>query len=147
MSYSKVIDNQIVSNGNLPATAQRLDNGAWVMNVRQADVATQEACGWYRVVRVDRPADDPTKNVARTIELVDGVPTTVWTETDKTQDELDADAQKAADQAERDQVRDIVGQLDTYLEIGSPTAAQTRTQVDRLTRAVRRLIKDQYGGD
>ena len=114
--------------------------GHWVQDTdttghyEPADISN----GYYPLVEVARPSPDHTRSVVR-----DG---DTFTEQWAHDPDLEAARLVAeADQTERDQVRNILGQFDTYLEIGSPTAAQTRTQVDRLTRAVRRLVRDQYG--
>ena len=57
MSYALVIDDTIVTTGGLPVSARRLDSGAWVLGLRDADLATQEACGWYAIVDTARPDD------------------------------------------------------------------------------------------
>lgn len=89
MSYAQIIDNAIVATrGTPPASARRLDTGQWVLALRDADTATQEACGWHEVVDVARPDDTDTTTHDRSIDLVAGVPTAVWTERAKTDDEL-----------------------------------------------------------
>lgn len=45
-------------------------------------------CGFIRVTETPRPDDTGTTTWDRTIELVDGTPTVVWTERDKTPEEL-----------------------------------------------------------
>lgn len=88
MSYALVIDDTIQKVGALPKSARRLDNQAWVMGLPDADTATQQATGWFEVVDTTRPDDTATTTHDRSIELVGGVPTVVWTERDKTEDEL-----------------------------------------------------------
>ena len=88
MSYVLVTDDTIQSIGGLPRSARRLDNDAWVMGLANASTEAQQACGWYEVADTDRPDDTATTTFDRSIELVEGVPTVVWTERDKTDDEL-----------------------------------------------------------
>lgn len=88
MSYVLVTDDTIQSIGGLPRSARRLDNDAWVMGLANASTEAQQACGWYEVADTDRPDDTATTTFDRSIELVEGVPTVVWTERDKTADEL-----------------------------------------------------------
>jgi len=47
-------------------------------------------CGFVPIVTVDRPADTATHTSDRTVALVDGTPTEVWTVRAKTVDELAA---------------------------------------------------------
>lgn len=82
------INDDTVTVGILPESARRLDTGAWVLGLRDADAATQQACGWFAVVDTERPADTDTTTHDSSVELVDGVPTVVWTERAKTDDEL-----------------------------------------------------------
>lgn len=99
MSYALVIDDTIVTTGGLPVSARRLDSGAWVLGLRDADSATQEACGWYAIVDTARPDDTATTTHDQLIELVAGVPTVVWTERAKTAEELNppvSDSEKLA---------------------------------------------------
>lgn len=88
MSYALVIDGTIEAVGGLPRSARRLDNDAWVMGLASAPVAEREACGWFAITSTDRPAGTDTTTHDRSVELVDGTPTVVWTERDLTADEL-----------------------------------------------------------
>ena len=90
MSFAHVTDGTIDRTGPLPKAARRLDTQDWVLGLRNASVADQQATGWHEIVKVDQPADTDTTTHDRTIELVDGTPTVVWTERDLTQDEIDA---------------------------------------------------------
>lgn len=88
MSYALVTDDTIQRTGQLPRSARRLDNDAWVMGLANASTEAQQACGWYEVTDTAKPDDTDTTTHDRSIELVGGVPTVVWTERDKTEDEL-----------------------------------------------------------
>ncbi len=105
-------------------------------------VANAASFDWYEVVRVAKPADTATTTHDRSVAVVDGKLSDVWTERPKTQTELDADA----DQTQRDQVAAGVADITAYLALESPTNAEVVAQVELLSRAVRRLAKDQYGG-
>ena len=108
--HASVIDGQIVATGSLPAAARRLDTGQWVLNLADAPVEIREACGWYDVVDVERPPDTDTTTFDRTVEIVDGVPTVVWTERAKTDDELNPPTDPvAALQAQIDALLDALG--------------------------------------
>ena len=106
--HAHVIDNTIVATG-LPGSARRLDTGDWVLALGDADTATQEACGWYEVVDTPRPDDTDTTTHDQSYELVDGVPTVVWTERAKTDDELNPPTDPVA--ALQAQVAELVAAL------------------------------------
>ncbi len=114
MSFAKVTNssiNKIVT--RLPETAQRLDNGAWVMALRTADTATQEACGWFVVVEETRPPDpDYLTTFSSSVALVADVPTRTWTERPKHDSELypsvEASAKVASELAAQKAVADDV---------------------------------------
>lgn len=74
----------------LPSADRRIDTNGWVLNLPGASPDIWEACGWYRITATPRPSDTSTTTWYRTYEVVDGTPTVVWVERDKTQAELDA---------------------------------------------------------
>jgi hypothetical protein len=97
--YAQIIDNAIGQTGGLPDSARRVDSGAWVLGLADADQATREACGWFEVDDTARPDDTATTTHDQLIELVAGVPTVVWTERAKTAEELNppvSDSEKLA---------------------------------------------------
>jgi hypothetical protein len=100
MSYALVTDDAIQNVGPLPQSARRLDTGQWVLGLRDADTEKQQATGWHEIAPIDQPADTETTTHDRSIELVAGVPTVVWTERDKTDEETNpppTDAERIAD--------------------------------------------------
>lgn len=80
MKYAQVLATEIVQiRDRLPASARRLDTNDWVLNLREASVATQEACGWFKVVDTPKPADPDYYNTWYSMtEMVGSVPTLVW---------------------------------------------------------------------
>ena len=102
MTYAYVTDGTVQATGRLPVAARRLDTGQWVLGLPDAPAELQQACGWYQVTDTPRPDDTATTTHDRTVELVDGAPTVVWTERPKTQAELDAEAEFAEQQAAQD---------------------------------------------
>ena len=111
MAYAYVDNGQIESVGALPVAARRQDTGEWVMGLRDAPVSFQQATGWFEVVDTVRPDDTPTTTHDRTVELVAGTPTVVWTERDKTQTELDAEAAQADRETKRSNYQGAVATL------------------------------------
>ena len=146
MTFAQVTANTITAiSGSVPVAARRLDTGDWVLGLRDAPTALQEACGWYTVADVARPPDTPTTRFERSFEMVATVATMVWTAVPKTQVEQDAETDAAAAEVLRQEARDAIADLDAYLGLGSPTAAQVRQAVDFLARVSKRLIVDNYG--
>jgi hypothetical protein len=89
--YAQITANTITAeSAQVPQSARRLDTGQWVLGLRDASVATQQACGWFAVNDVARPADTDTTTHDRSVELVAGAPTVVWTERALSDDELAA---------------------------------------------------------
>jgi len=90
MTWAQIVDGVIQSVGGLPRSARRQDTGQWVMGLRTASTVLREACGYYEVADTQRPEDTATTTHVRSVELVDGTPTVVWTERDLTAQELAA---------------------------------------------------------
>jgi hypothetical protein len=150
MTYALVTDGTIQAVGGMPVAARRLDNGNWVLGLRDAPVDLQRACGYFAVTRAERPADTPTTTWDRTVVLVDGAPTEVWTERPKTQAELDAQAGQTNRQAVIDAIRQAMSNLDAiiadmtdFLAIANPTNAQNGAQLKDVCQAVRAMARNQ----
>lgn len=142
---------------NLPASARRLDNQAWVMGLRNATVADREACGYYVVTEVAQPTP-PAGQVLNpvTYQLNAGRPLQVWTPRAMTTAELaraaritnaltlrdvaDAAAFLTANQAYVDWYEQPA--IQTLINgTGVMTAAQLTEAVRRLGPQVARLTK------
>lgn len=65
----------------------------WDYRDPDADPTVQ---GWRSVVRTPRPADTATTTHEWSVQLIDGAPVEVWTERDKTPDEIEAEARFVA---------------------------------------------------
>jgi hypothetical protein len=142
MTYALVIDNAIQSIGALPRAARRLDDGAWVLGLRDyGTVETQQACGYFAVVDAAKPADTATTTHDRTVELLEGVPTVVWTERNKTPDELAAETATMNRTTIEQQAATALTDNATFLALGTPTQAQVLAQVRALTRQTNGLIR------
>ena len=142
MTYALVTNSTIQAvQGRPPTSARRLDSGNWVLGLRTAPAALQQACGWWEITDTPRPDDTATTTHDRTVELVAGVPTVVWTERDKTQAELDAEAKATREQQIRGSVADYLSATDTFLAITSPTQAQVLAQVRRNAQALQGIAK------
>ena len=74
--YAHIANDQITTTRHtLPATWEH-DGQLWDIRPGQHP---PEAAGWHEDVEVARPADTDTHTHESTIELIDGVPTRVWT--------------------------------------------------------------------
>ena len=156
MTYAQVTDNTITTvAGRLPNAARRLDSRAWVLGFPTAPVELQEACGWFPVVDVARPADTPTTTFDRTVELVDGVPTVVWTQRAWTVDELAARTAAAESTVRRTDLQAAVTTLRQWADGAQATTVTSGNAVATLQVVVDRLgvffdrfadlIVEQYG--
>lgn len=150
MTYALVVGDTIQSLGPLPRSARRLDTGQWVMGLRDAAPEYQQACGYFEVVRVDRPADTATTTHDRSVTLVGGVPTETWTERAKTQAEIDAETSAANEAAIRQAVKDALGTLNLiitdmsdYLALANPNNAAIAAQVKDNAQAIREVARNQ----
>lgn len=142
MTYALVISNTVqAESNNLPASARRLDTGAWVMGLATAPVALQQACGYYQVVDTARPADTQTDTYDRTITLPAGVPTVTWVQRAKTAGELAADTSNTNNTTLRTQADAAIEANIAYLAIGTPTNLQVIAQVRALTRHINGVIR------
>jgi hypothetical protein len=107
VSYARVLEveieeelvSTIVSTGNPPELLEPTDvtaNGQW-WDLRYHDWTLVQweteiigPHGWVPVVTTARPESTPTTTYDYSVELIDGVPTEVWTERPWTQEELDS---------------------------------------------------------
>lgn len=151
--YAQIIDGEITAVGRLPRSARRLDTGQWVMGLATAPVELQQACGWYEVVETERPAETATQVPVGTVEVVEGVPTRVWTMRDKTPEEIAAEAEQAnqssIEQAARDalatnraditQAQNIATQAEALSSATFPNNGQRDNAIRSLATGVRML--------
>lgn len=139
--YALVISNAIQSVGGLPASARRLDTQEWVMGLATADPTFQQACGYFPVTDVPRPADTATDTFDRSVQLVNGTPTVVWTQRPLTADELANVTANTNRTTIQTQAKTALANNRTYLAIATPTTAQMRAQIDALTRQNQGIIR------
>lgn len=139
--YALVQNNTIQSVGGLPASARRLDTQEWVMGLATAGAALQQACGYYPVTDTARPADTATDTFDRSVQLVNGTPTVVWTERPMTAPELANVAANTNRTTIQTQAATALDTNRTFLAIASPTNAQTLAQVKALTRQNQGIIR------
>lgn len=127
--------------GRLPNAARRLDSRAWVLGFPTAPVQLQEACGWFPVVDTPRPADTPTETTDRSIELVAGQPTVVWTPRLWTADELTARQQDAnrttIDTAITNAITELQQIIDGPTIATVPDGTLTAAQLSNIVRGLR----------
>jgi hypothetical protein len=145
MSYAYVVAGVIQSEGGLPQSARRIDTSQWVMGLREyATVALQQACGWFAVVDVARPADTPTTTTDRSVALVAGVPTVVWTQRPWTPDELAARTQGANRTTLSDEATLVakLGEIKSFLvDVDIEASANRANTVAPTTQELNRTLK------
>jgi hypothetical protein len=136
--YAIVVDDAILSVGSRPRAYQ---------NHTGLQYATDEqlaALGILPVVNTEQPANTATHTTERSVDLVAGVPTVVWTSRPWTADELAARTRDANDltmRAEVDQALDGLRQIAN--SSGTLTAAQLSNAVRLLARVLIRVIRFQ----
>lgn len=143
MTYAQVTEANEVTTvaGRLPNAARRLDSRAWVLGFPTAPVELQEACGWFPVVDTPKPADTPTDTHDRSVELVNGQPTVVWTPRPWTPDELAARTANANDATIRFGALAALSTNRDFLADANVTNADIVAQVRALTRQNQALIR------
>lgn len=142
MTFAHIVDGQIEAVGRLPKAARRLDTGEWVLPVDgQWTTEQHEACGWFAVVDTERPDDTADTTHDRSVAVVNGAPTVVWTPRAKTPAEVTADTSQANGETIRTQAAAALAANRTFLGIASPSNAQTLAQVRRLTEQNTKLIR------
>jgi hypothetical protein len=147
MNYALIVNNAIEAvQGRLPRGADA--DGQWIEPVTEANAAS---CGWFPVVDVSRPDDTDTHTHDRSVELVNGTPTVVWTERPWTAEELTARTQaaNAATLSDRDTLDVKLAELRSFLtdpdvEFANNvanTTALTAQQQNRLNKALIRQAR------
>jgi hypothetical protein len=145
MKYAIVVDDTIVSVGLRPK-AYRNHTG-----LQYATDEQLAALGILPVVDVERPADTATHTTERSIELVAGVPTVVWTPRPWTVEEL-ADRARAVNtaaltdlqvlQAKIAEIKAFLTDADVVAAENQPNAtALTAQQQNRFNKAVARQLR------
>ena len=88
MSEYALVDKGAIVRVGVPPSARRLDDGAWVLGLPDAPDDLKAACGYLPVVEVAPPTVGDTEVADRSVAVVGGRPTEVWTKRAKTADEL-----------------------------------------------------------
>lgn len=95
MPYAFVKDEQLVAyDVFFPREALSLVDGTYIRDLRGASVQQQQECGFWEIVEVTPPSVTDTQRLVRDVELVNGVPTEVWSVREETVDELRARIRK-----------------------------------------------------
>ena len=151
MTYAQITANTITAeSGNVPQSARRLDTGQWVLGLRDAPVSLQQACGWFAVIENIRPADTDTTTHDRSLELVDGTPTVVWTARPWTADELvsrQADTNRTTIDAA---ITAALAELQTLIDAPAvatvPDGTLTTAQLSNAMRTMRDAVQANRAG-
>ena len=100
--YAKILNGEIIDTG-YPPRIERTPERDWDLR----DPATREARGWFEVLETERPADTDSGTHISDIQMVDGIPTRVWTYRNWTPEET---ASRNAQTLE-DELHDIVAAI------------------------------------
>ena len=112
MTYALIINNERITTGNPPTGARRLDTGAWVTPPTGGwTTELLAACGWFEVTETPRPADTTEGTYTSAVEVVEGQPVRVWTWRAWTAEEIAAQAEASAYEAQRILVKAIITDL------------------------------------
>ena len=85
-NYVLVQNNEIIEDGPVPPV---WNDGERDWDMRGMSDTELAGLGWYKVIEVPQPVNTETTTFDYSIELVDSVPTEVWTERDKTAQEIE----------------------------------------------------------
>jgi hypothetical protein len=142
MTYAIVVDDAIVRIGPRPRSYR---------NHTGLQYATDEqlaALGILPVVDVERPADTDTHTFERSIELVAGVPTVVWTQRAWTADELAARTRQANAEtlSDLEVLAQKIAEIKTFLtdvdiDVALNIANATPLTTQQLNRALKSIIR------
>jgi hypothetical protein len=116
MNYALVQNGTLMSWGSVPRSARRLDTQEWVLGLREADDATRASCGYLPIVNTPRPTLADGEEADSSYELVDGVPTQVWTVRAKSESEIQIETVAANEIDLKTKLRDFVGTIVAILD-------------------------------
>lgn len=147
MTFALIVGNTVQALGRLPESARRLDDGSLVIGLADATRELREATGWFEVVDTTRPTDTAEATYDRSIALVSGVPTVVWTERAKTADELAGQQQQANRTTVQDRLRADLATIDAIVgtaavSVTGSTVAEVRSSTQAALRDLQRQTKD-----
>jgi hypothetical protein len=142
MSFAHITGSTIDTiRGSAPTEGVRQDTGQTVSGIQPTDIVTLAACGWRPVTDVAKPADTGTDTYDRSLQLLAGVPTVVWTQRPWTQAELDSRTADTNRTTIVEQATTALTDNATFIAIATPTTAQNAAQIKALTRQVNKLIR------
>ena len=150
MAYAKIEDSVIVQTfRRLPNGARRLDDGSWITPLMGKWSGEQrERCGLVEIVDGPIPEHDAmTTRLVKSVELVDGTPTSVWLEVELTSEEI-ADVESAErGRVARSVNRERVESLRAFAAIGRPSDEETRQTIQVIARVLVHLSEEFLGGE
>jgi len=137
MTYAFVVNEVIEEEFSLlPDSARRLDTQEWVMGLSTAPVNLVEATGWFTVLNVARPPDTPTLTSDRSLILVNGDPTEVWTSRPWTPEELASNEAQTNTAQMIDESDESVDKLVLVIEALNAITALTNADINANPAAI-----------
>jgi hypothetical protein len=167
MEYAFVVNNTIIkADVQLPPSALRLTDGSTI-NLRDATANDQRACGYFVIIGTPVPALQPNERADRSVELIAGEPTEVWTTRTANTEEENLRIRNANRETLRSiastttqltALREILTDADVATFVGrtnnAPWDATDRRAlktairtIDRLTKAVERVTRASFGSE
>ena len=118
MHYAHMVDGEIVEVTDVLPEPLVMEEFGW----REATPEELAAKGWYSIVESERPSDTPTAIHSYSVQIVDDVPTEVWTPHSPTDEEAARLQRQAVEteltsspQTDIDALRLAVTQIETLL--------------------------------
>ena len=136
--YALVLNGVIEQVGDLPKIWW---DGARYWDFRDPGLVDLAALGWLPVNETARPPDTALTTFDRSVELVNGEPTEVWTERNKTTEELADDTYESNRSSIETKALAALTANNDYLAIASPSNAEVLAQVRVITRECNGLIR------
>lgn len=149
MSVAYVVGGQILEYDiPYPQRWRRLTDGQEVA-VRDGTEADRQACGFFAITLVPRPTTAVDERADRTVEMVNGTPTEVWTVRDETAQEFQDRHRKETNVTLRDaqRARNFINASVAFRALANPTNLEFRNHLRLTSLAVEELLRQVIGGE
>lgn len=143
MHLAYIVDGSIQSVSDEPSGGREISSGAWVDKPEEGwTLETLASLGYYPVVDTPKPEDTATTVYVSSVEMVDGVPTQVWTATARPSEEVAAFTGEQNEKTIKDALESSLGELQTLIDTPNSTInSGPAPYIKVLARAIRRIIR------